>query len=131
MVEPRVVQCVGGLAGVELNQPGLAVAGGMRFAEESYHHAERVAASVADGCAEKRAEPYLRGRIDERKKRPRPFNVFDEHAAVRRKKRCRKISEQLDLLRGKAGICGHLEGLARSLRQKQQHAQVSLLQGSN
>src|SRR4029077_18166232 len=100
----------------------------IRLAEESYYHTERVTARVADGRAEKRAESYLLGRIHERKVCSVLFNVLDEHAAIGSEARCREISEQLDLLGGKAGICGHLQGLAGALRQKQQHPQVSLLQ---
>src|SRR6185437_1170150 len=128
MIQARVIQRIGGLAGVELYQPRLAVTGNVWFAEESYHHAESVAARVDDRRAEDRAKADLRGRIDERKIRSRLINVFNQYAPIRRKQRSRKITECLDLLRGETGKGGHLKSLAGAFRQKQQHAEIGFLQ---
>lgn len=128
MVQARIVQRIGGLPGIQLNQPRLPVTGRVGLAEKSYHHANRVAAGIDDGRAENRPEADQSGRVDKRKIGAGRLDVFNQHAAIGREERRRQLAERLDLLRGEAGKTGDLQRLAGALRQQEQHGQICLLQ---
>src|ERR1700720_340614 len=109
MIKTRIIQRVGRLPCVKLYQPRLAVTGSMRLAEKSHNHSERIAFGIDDGCAENRPETNLSGCTNKRKICSGFFNVFDQHAALGRKKRRRQLTEGLDLFRGESGKGRHLK----------------------
>ena len=52
MVKARIIQSVGRLTRIQLNQPRLPVTGGVRLAEKSHYHSQRVTPDIINWHAE-------------------------------------------------------------------------------
>src|SRR5690348_3275176 len=112
MIEPRIIQRVGSLARIQLNQARLTIAGRIWLAEECNYHAQCIAMDIDDGHAEDGAKADLVCCIHERKVRSGLINVFNQHAAIWREKRRRQLAKQLDLLRSETSMRGHVQRFA-------------------
>ena len=93
MVEARILQRVGCLAHVKLDQSRLPLSRRMGLSEICDHCAQRLAPAVDDRRAEHCAESHLRGCINKGKISSGTFNVFDQGAPVHGKEICRDIAK--------------------------------------
>src|SRR5207302_7944851 len=82
-----IIQGVGRLADIKLDQPGLTLRRRVRVSEKSRYNAQRLSLAVADGHAEDRAKSNLHGGIHKWEIGCRTLDVVNGHAALRGKKR--------------------------------------------
>src|SRR5260221_2739058 len=131
VVEARVLQRIGGLARIKLDEFALALRRKMRFAEKRDNHAQRLAFAADDGSAEQGAEADLLCCFSEWEIHSRRLDVFHHGPPMGRKERNRQSAKQLDLLWRKARIGFYAQVFAVRIRQEQEHGQRSLLQAGN